>query len=264
MGAVLELVTARTVAAGATLTAATFNTGNLATIRNADEQRPVAILQCWSDHQAAGTFRIRSPRMHDNVQGIRFGTTIGNVFPLLPWGIPQYVYPQDQLTVEIAGSATAGDIETVGMLVYYDEMPGADAQLKSWDEVSQRIRNFVTVENTLALGTGGDYSGEEAINSEFDLLKADTLYALLGYITDTECAAVRYRGTDTGNYGVGGPGEPELRHVTKDWFVLLSTTFGLPLIPVFNSSNKGGILVDGVQDENGADPKITTLLAELS
>src|SRR6266511_3668713 len=121
-GPVLELVTARTTAAGATFTAATFNSGNLAVIRNADESRPVGILQVWSDHQAAGTFRIRSPRMHDNVQGIRFDAVAGDLKPLLPWGVAQSVYPQDQLTVEILGSATAGDIETVGMLVYYDEM----------------------------------------------------------------------------------------------------------------------------------------------
>jgi len=263
MPAALELVTARATAPGATLTAATFNTGNLATVRNADETRPVAILQAWSDHQAAGTFRIRSPRMHDNVQGIRYDAVAGNLVPLLPWGIAQSVYPQDQLTVEIAGSAVAGDIEAVAFLVYYDDMAGSDAQLATWDEIRQRVRNLVTVENTLALGTSGDYTGEEAINAEFDLLKADTLYALLGYTVDTECTAVRWRGADTGNYGVGGPGEPDIKDITKDWFILLATTFGLPLIPVFNSSNKGGILVDGVQDENGADPTVTTILAEL-
>lgn len=262
-GPALELVTARTVAAGATFTAATFNSGNLASVRNADETRPVAILQVWSDHQAAGTFRIRSPRMHDNVQGIRYDTVIGDLKPLLPWGVGQSVYPQDTLTVEILGSATAGDVETVGFLVYYDDIAGINAQLATWNDIRGRIRNLVTVENTLALGTGGDYSGEEAISAEFDLLKADTLYALLGYTTDTECAAVRWRGADTGNFGVGGPGEPDIKDITKDWFILLSTAFDLPLIPVFNSSNKSGILLDGVQDENGADPTITSIFAEL-
>ena len=37
----------------------------------------------------------------------------------------------------------------------------------------------------------------------------------------------------------------------------------MPLIPVFNSANKDAILIDGVQDENGTDVTLTSLLAQL-
>ena len=119
------------------------------------------------------------------------------------------------------------------------------------------------VENTLALGTSGDYSGEEAINSEFDQLKANTDYALLGYNVSVICNAVRWRGSDLGNLGVGGPGNAVDKNMTTNWFVDLSKKTGIPLIPVFNSANKGAILVDGQQDEDGTDTVLTSIFAEL-
>ena len=131
------------------------------------------------------------------------------------------------------------------------------------EEILGRIREVVAVENTLSLGTSGGYSGEEAIDAEYDLLRANTDYALLGYMTTAECAVVRYRGPFTGNLGVGGPGDPALRHMTVDWFMRLSQAYDLPLIPVFNAADKSNLLIDGAQDENGTDTTVTTILAQL-
>jgi len=36
------------------------------------------------------------------------------------------------------------------------------------------------------------------------------------------------------------------------------------MIPVFNSANKAGILIDGAQDENGADVTVQSIFAELA
>ena len=62
---------------------------------------------------------------------------------------------------------------------------------------------------------------------------------------------------------MGGPGEETERELTSDWFVRLSRAYGIPLIPVFSAENKGGITVEGVQDENGADVTVTSIFAEL-
>lgn len=263
MGAALELVTGFVTAPSSTLTALTMSSGNSLTVRNCPLDKKVFLLQAWTDSQGAGTLRIRSPKLHDNSQGIRLGTTISDAAPLLPSGTKQPLFPQDSLTVELSGSATGGDIESAGMLIYYEDLPGANARFIDADTLSKRTVNIFTVENTLSLGTAGGYSGEEAITAEFDLSKANTDYALIGYIVDTECCAVRWRGADSANMGVGGPGNETLRHVTGDWFKRLSQQTGLPLIPVFNSANKSGILLDGVQDENGADPKVISIFAEL-
>jgi len=263
MGSALELLTGFVTAPGTTLTALTMAAGNTLTVRNAPIDTDIRLLQCWADNQGAGTLRIRGPEFHDNVQGIRLDVTVSDVKPLLPWGYFEKLRPQQDITVELSGSATAGDIETACLLVYYAELPGVEARFTTPEDVKGRMTHLVTVENTLSLGTAGGYSGEEAINAEFDLLKANTEYAILGYLVDTECACVRYRGVETGNLGIGGPGDELGRDITQDWFIRLSNAFGLPLVPVFNSANKTLLLIDGAQDENGADVTVTTILAQL-
>jgi len=263
MGRALQVITGFVTAPGATLTAWTLGSGDSLTIRSTAIDSPIHLLQVWADNQVAGVLRIRSPRLHDNVQGIRLDVTGSDVSPLLPTGVMQRLITQDTLVAEQSGSATAGDIETGALLVMYENLPGVDARLASWEQVKPLIKHILTVENTLALGTAGGYSGEEAIDAEFDLLKANTDYALLGYLVDVECAVVGWRGIDTGNLRVGGPGSETLRNTTSEWFIRLNRLTGLPTIPVFNSANKSGILIDGAQDENGIDVTVTTILAEL-
>lgn len=263
MGRALEVVTGFATAAAAAGSDLAAAAGNSLTVRNAREGSGIWLLQAWADVQTAGFFRIRSARMHDNVQGLRFDNIVSDVMPLLPMGTRQRLYPQDQLTLTISGAAVAGDIETASLLLYYEDVPGAEARLISYEDLLRRAVSYMSVENTIALGVAGGYSGEEAINVEFDLFKANTDYALLGYHVDVECATVRWRGADSANMGVGGPGIETERHLTKDWFSELARVSGLPLIPVFNSGNKDGILVDGAQDENGVDTTVISIFAEL-
>lgn len=263
MGRALELICGQATAPSTTQTGLTMNAGNSLTVRNAPLESAVMLLQVWCDVQSAGTFRIRSPKLHDNVQGIRFNTVASEVRPLMPMGMPQRLIPQDVLVAEITGSGTCGDIESAAMLIFYQNLPGTDGRFVDEAFLRQRARHIVTVENTLSLGTSGGYSGEEALNAEFDLLKANTDYALVGYHVDGECLAVRWRGADTGNLGVGGPGADLVKELTGTWFMDLSRAYSQPFIPVFNSANRGGILIDGHQDENGTDVTVTSIFVEL-
>lgn len=263
--AALELIAAQGTAIGATIANINAVAGDSLVVRNTGNNAvPGKLLQTWADVQVAGTFRIRSPRFHDNVQGLRFDTAIGDVRPVLPWGVGQPIYPGDVLIAELGGSAVAGDVETVCLLNYYPDLPGVNGQFITPDQLAQRTQHVFTVENTLATGTAGGYSGSEAINAEFDQWRSGEQYALVGYLVDTECAAVAWRGGDTGNLRVGGPGDETERELTADWFVRLSRAFNLPLIPVFRADNKAGILVDALQDENGADVTVTSIFALLS
>lgn len=262
--AALELVAAQGTAINTTIAALTPVTGDTLTVRNTGSgNTPARLLQIWADVQLAGTLRVRSPRFHDNVQGIRIDTIASDPTPLLPWGFSQNIYPNDVLAVELAGSSTAGDIEYVCLLNYYAELPGVNGQFVTPDAIMNRIVNLFTVENTIATGTGGGWTGAEAINAEFDQWHAGSMYGLLGYTVDAECAAIAVRGGDTGNLRVGGPGDETQRELTADWFVRLSRAFNLALIPVFRADNKAGILVDALQDENGTDVTVTTYWAEL-
>ncbi len=264
MGQALELIAGQVTAPGTTLTALTMNSGNSLTVRFAAPTADIRLIQAWVDVQGAGTFRIKSPRLHDDVQGLRFDTVASEVDPLLPWGTFQKLVSQDELTVELSGSATAGDIESAALLIYYADLPGIQGNFINPQQLNQRIKHLLTIENSLSTGTSGGYSGEEAINAEFDLLKANTEYAIIGYQVDTECLAVRYRGSDFGNLGLGGPGNEASKQLTSNWFKMLSEQIGVALIPVFNSANADNVLVDCHQDENGADVTVTTICAELS
>ena len=202
--------------------------------------------------------------MHDNVQGMRFESVASEVAPLLPWGPYQKLQSQDTLVVDLSGSSTAADRESACLLVMYEDLPGIDGKFIDEAELITRMIDMLTVENTLALGTAGDYSGEEALNAEFDLLHANTEYAIVGYQVSAECTCIRWRSSDFGNLGLGGPGNETDKSETARWFVHLSNRVGQPLVPVFNSANVQSVLIDGMQDENGTDVTVNTILAELT
>ena len=259
----LDTVTAQGTAIGATIAALTASTGDSLAVKSGEPGKMIRILQTWNDIQVAGTGRIRSARMHDNVQGMRFDTVVSDPRPLLPWGVAQRVYENDVLVVELGGSAVAGDIEYIIMLIYYDSFPGSVLQGITSEEVIRRGINVSMVENTIATGTGGGYTGGEAINVEQDQFHAGGRYALVGYLVDSEASAVCWRGPDTGNLRVSGPGDETERELTSSWFMRLSDAFRLPLIPVISAENKAATLIDAVQDENGADPTVTSIFVEL-
>lgn len=260
----VEIITGFVTAPGATLTAWTMAAGNSLTIRNGILGKRIHLLDMWAFNQVAGTLRVRSPRLHDNVQGIRYQITANSVLPKLPYMFTQPLIPQDTLIAEQSGSAVGGQIETGALLVYYEDLPGVAGRFIHPAELMKRGVNMEPVEVTNTAGVAGGYSGQVAINSSFDNLKANTDYALVGGIVKTQCAVARIQGVDTGNLGVGFPGEPTLHHVTRDYFVRLSHFFNLPLIPVFNSANKGAILADVAQNQAGAAVTVNWNFVELA
>jgi hypothetical protein len=259
----MQLQTYTGTAINTTLAPLAAASGDSLSVSNFAIGKSAWLVQLWADVQAAGTLRVRSPKFHDNVNGIRIDTIASDPQPLMPWGMMQPLYPNDTLIVELAGSATAGDIESVVLLEYFDEMPGVQSRLQTWDQVRGRVDQFLTVENTIATGTGGGYTGAEAINAEIDQFQQGVDYAILGYKVDVEAAAIGWRAVDFGNLRVGGPGEEVHLQFYADWFIRLSNAYGKPMIPIFNGSNKSSVLVDAVQDENGTDTTVTTYLARL-
>ncbi len=253
-------VTAPT-AAGAVMAASTGDTLQVRAIPAGKSAKLVAI---WAGVNASGSFRLTSPRLHDNTRGLTFRTVAGESKPLMNIPSFQRLYDQDQLALFLGGSAVAGQIEQVTLLMWYEELQGVNARLIDAATVTKRAVEQVTVDDTITAGVAGGYSGEEAINAESDLLKANTDYALVGYRVSTNCVSVTYKGADTGNLRVSGPGDQLGADYTKDWFFDLSEAFGIPMIPVFNSANRGGILIGVVQNQAGAAVAISHNLVELA
>jgi hypothetical protein len=260
----LDTVSGFVTAPGSTLTNWTLASGDSLAVRNADMTKKTMLLTAWFFNQVAGTAVIRSPRLHDNVQGIRSTVLAADVEEFFPDGVAQRLYPQDTLVVQQSGSAVGGQIESGSLLIYYEDVPGESARLIDVAELQKRIQNVMTVENPITPGAAGGYSGGVAINASFDLLKANTDYALLGYLVSARACTVAWRGADSGNLRVSGPAEPGKRDRTSNWFVGLSSSFGMPLIPVFNAANKSNITVDVVQNQAATALTVTSIFAELS
>jgi hypothetical protein len=261
MGAAMEVIGVAATAPGATFTAGAAVTGNSLTIR--DSRAPAYLLAVWQDRQTAGGTRILSPLLHDNTIGMTAIETTGCRMLRHP-GVKQPLRAQDNLTVNISGSVTAGDIENSSFLVAYDDLPGVNGKFITAEDCMRRAVNLYSSYQTISTGTSGGWSGDEAINAEQDALKANTDYALIGYMTSVEACSLRWVSPDWGNLGVGGPGMVDDFGMTENWFLNMSLVLGMATIPVFNSSNKGLTIVSALQDENGGDPIVTSLLVELS
>ena len=149
MPAGLEVIAGQATAPSATFTALTMNAGNTLTVRNAALATDVRLINMWAKNQVAGVFRVRSPKLHDNVQGIRMRNPSASAIEMLPWNTFQKLVPQDNLVAEITGSAVAGQFEQGAMLLYYADLPGQMARLTTITDVQRRGQNLFTVESTI-------------------------------------------------------------------------------------------------------------------
>jgi hypothetical protein len=262
MGLACEILSGRVASPSTTLTALTMATGDSLAIRSFPDGQDAWLLNVWAQEATAGTLTVTSPRLHDNVQGIRSNVLITNPQPLLPRYVTQRIYAQDTLVAKLSGGGSETDVAS--LLVWYRNVPGVDAQLAMWSEIKPRIVNILTVETQhTSGGTAGDYGGSLALNANFDLLKANKPYAILGYQPSVAACSVGYKGPDTGNVRIGGPGSTS-RIETRSWFINLSEDTGLPCIPIINSANRGATFVDIFSTVTSTAITVDTVLAELS
>lgn len=262
MGKALEIVTGRVTNPGATLTALTANTGNSFTVRAFDPGSKAWLEGIWAQQATAGVVRVRSAKMHDSTQGIRYRSPAATTRNFLADTSESPLYSTDVLTFEQSGGGAEVDI--AALMIYYENLAGGDARLAMWEQVKPRIQNYLTVEVAVTgPATSGDWSAGNALNSFTDLLKANTDYAVLGYQTDVEVLAVGIQGPDTSNYRLGGPGCVEPLE-TRSWFVRQSTESGRPHIPILQSNNRGGTSVQVCRVTAAGTINVCLSMAELS
>lgn len=257
----MEVITGKAVNP-ATYTSLTMATGDSATVKNFAPGSQAWLLDMWALGATAGNVRVRSPRLHDNVQGIKASFAASLPVPLLNEYQRETLYAQDNLTLEVIDAGTETDMAS--FLMYYQDLPGTAARLYNWNEIAPRIVHTMGTEVDMTTGTTlGDYGGAAAINATFDQFKANTDYAILGYVTNAALGTVRIRSSDFGNLGIGGPGTNN-KIETRDYFTRLSRSLGIPTIPVFNAANKANTIVDTASNLSATAVTVTVLCAQLA
>lgn len=252
-----------TTAAGyGTWTAAAGYTGQSTTVRNTALGSRISLEAFWQESAQAGGFRVRSPRLHDNVRGLEFNapaTTPVNAMGLRPY---TPLVAQDLLVVEASGAAA--DATGVFLQMSYDSLPGSDGNYASWAQVKPRIVDVMTQEYVAAaVTTGNNWSAGAALNTTSDLMKANTWYALLGYVTSVTVGALAIQGPDTGGLKIGGPGVSNPLE-TREWFLWMDEFGEVPGIPIINSANKAGTFIYFGDPGSTYTGNVDFLFAELS
>lgn len=257
-----ETIAGLAVNPGATFTGLTYTAGQSGTVRNTSLDTRVCLEDMWAKGASAGVFRIRSPRLHDNVQGIRFQNPVTYNHLLMGWWPEEQLVPQDQLVAEITGGSTETDMGAY--TIAYDSLPGSDGNFATWDQIKGRVEHIATIEvATTASATAGNWSTGTALNATFDLTWANSWYAILGYICSANVTAIAIQGPDLGNLKVGGPGNLDAWD-TRNYFVQRDTKGSVPAIPVINSANKAGTFIFAADTAASTAVNVDLVVALLS
>lgn len=261
MGRVLQLIAGTVNAAGAGENVVAAAPGDSFTVAAGVQEGNIYLAQLWAAGAVTDYIKVFSPRMHDNVQGIRVQAGGTKGLPLLPYGQDQPLYPADTPTFKTDATG-AGQTGLMAMYEYLD-LPGGQQRLATWDDVRPRIDQISGAEVDVSSGAAiGSWGAGVALNGTFDNYKANRDYALLGYTVNAACMGVSITGPDTSNYRIGGAGE--VTHVyTYNKFIHMSQQTGRPCIPIINANNRGATLVQAIDTAANTLVHVSLVLALL-
>lgn len=223
--------------------------GDSLTVKNAMQSAGCDIIAMWATNQVAGFSQVTFPSGHDTTRGYRAGTAIGVNPSLIPLGLRIPVTPQELMSLTIAGSNTAADVEQLTMLIRYGNLPGVTMRSMHARDLEGRIQKMTTIEASITSTAGPSYGTAELITSDSNLLLANRDYAVLGASSRTAVNTIWMQSPDWSNVRIGVPGV--LRNeLTTQFFKLLSASQGEPLVPIINSGNKESINIGVTTDEN--------------
>jgi len=242
----------------------TANSGDSLTVANYDapaSQSAAKVTEMWGiDSDSVSEVAVtltRQQSVNDQTRGVRF-----NIASLTPGG-----------AANVASHTFLGGLTTIPLFksdvfvswnTLYDNLPGVDSVLASWDQV-QALR-FTTLGlacNAVASGTPGLYGTGRALNADESRAIANTWYAILGITVQTQVTTVAFSGPDWGGFKIGMPAGA-LTVDSTSYFVDQSLLWHVPLIPCFNSNNIGNINVFVADGEASTSPKIDFLMYGLT
>jgi hypothetical protein len=239
----------------------TIATGDSKTVRNFAPTAKARLDYLCRQGASAGFIGVKSPRFHDVSRGLQYILSETPSTVLMPRETGQPVYGADIMQITISGGAAEVDGGALG--IYYTDMPGVSAILKSPGDVLPNVVNLKACEVDCAVSAVANAWVDTAINATENLLKANTYYAVLGFETDTACVAAGVKGPETGNLRICGPGAIS-GFLLNDYFTEMSLRHGVPYIPVFNANNRANFFVSINTIAVAGTIKVTLNLAELA
>jgi hypothetical protein len=241
--------------------AATVATGDSFTVRSAAASSRVILEEIVRQGAAAGFVRVRSPLLHDNVRGIMFTPTDTPSRMLLPPDAGQPLTPLDNLIVEVSGGGA--EVDGGFLEIYYENAAGLSQRLHSPGDIIGNIRNIKPMQVACAVGATAFVWTDVVITTTENLLHAASDYAVLGYVTDTACAAVGIKGQDTSNLRVCGWGSTDPTD-TSDYFIKKAERENRPWIPVISAQNRFSTFATILTSAVAGTINVQFVLAELT
>lgn len=232
------------------------------------------ILEAWAiDSDSVAELQViytRPESTHDQAHGFRAmipaltpgGAAAIGAHSMLPGLVTIDLFKSDSPTIQVSG--TAADDVIYSWITEYDDLPGVSAVMANWAQIQALQLSAVGIRcDAVASATPGAYGASRAINADDDRLHANTWYAILGASVQTQVTTIGITGPDWGGQRIGLPsGALDLRSNT--WFVDQAIKWNKPLIPCFNSNNKGNILTVIADAEANTSPKVDWFLYELT
>lgn len=241
-------------------TANTTNSGDPAQIRSFDSPAFAQMLAAFEQASGAQQLRITSPRFHDNVTGLTWQPLESPSEFLLPSEVGQPLYSVDTLAVQMAAAASSDSI--VATLNYYSDLKGISADLRRPADVLPQMINLKVMEVAVTTsGTIGAWT-DTVITTTENQLKADYVYACLGFQESANLCAVGLKGPATGNLRVCIPGASATYPLTE-YFIKLSERHNLPLIPCFKANDRGATFISACANTASASSNVYAILAQL-
>lgn len=245
----------------ATLTASTPATGDSLSIRSFKDGSKCTLENVYLQGTTPPRrVRILSPRLHDNVTGVSFQALENPTEFLLAAEIEQQMYSADTLVVQLDAAASSDTVAALSL--YYTDLPGVNADLRTWQQIQNRIIDIKPVEvDVTSSATIGQWS-DTLINTTENQLKANYEYAVLGFETSATLLCMGVKGPATGNLRVCIPAaSPTLR--LTDYFIFQSQQGNRPYIPVFQANDRAATYVSVAANTASATANVFMICARL-
>jgi len=163
----------------------------------------------------------------------------------------------------VSGSATAGEAAFGCLQMLYDQVPGAEGQYMSPDELAGRGKQPMDWIKSITHSAKLTWTDGGTLDSARDVWKRDKKYAWIGAKMGANIVALAIRGPDTGNVRVAVLPERNDRVKSLEYFIDLSQMLGRGLIPVIEGANVGATSVEFLGLATSGSENIALYFVEL-